>query len=535
MIVRELLAVLGFDVQEADLKKAEDSLEGLKKIALGISAAFAGIGAALLGTVKELADAGDEARDASRRLGTTVEAIQELRVAAQLSGLQVGAFDNALEQLGRRAADAAAGNKEQAAAFTGLGISVRDAGGRLRPTDELLGDVADKLQAMPDAGKRSAAAFQLFGRGGGPMLQMLAEGSAGLAKMRAEAIATGAIISGETADAADALNDDVFSLKLNVIGISRAIGAQLMPVVHGVVAETLEWFRANREVIKQRLHQAIDLMVRGFRTLWTVGRGVFQTFRQLLDIFGGLRTLAIGVGLAMGGVLAYNVGAALIAVNKLVMGLRVLTLAQLQAVAIPVLLGAAFLAFAAIVGLIIEDILVYEEHGDNAITVTRKLRELLVDKAFSSNPLIAGLQLIAKSASLAHTAVKELTEALSNLVTLVSPDAEPLAKREADRGLAKGARRLKTVPGAGFVRGVVDRLGIGGDLSVNPPVLSTSVPSSVSGRYAPSVSFGPTTVTITAPPGTEPEGFKSYVEDAMSRMEDERMRRLAEALPPPEK
>lgn len=61
---------------------------------------------------------------------------------------------------------AAGGSKEQIEVFSRLGVSVTDAAGQLRPTEDVLLDLADAFAAMPDGAEKSALAVKLFGKSG---------------------------------------------------------------------------------------------------------------------------------------------------------------------------------------------------------------------------------------------------------------------------------------------------------------------------------------------------------------------------------
>ena len=78
-----------------------------------------------------------------------VDALQELRYAAEKSGVSVDAINDALKELQIRAVDAKSGEGEAGEAFKKLGLKSTDAAGKIREPLELLNAVADRLKAMP--------------------------------------------------------------------------------------------------------------------------------------------------------------------------------------------------------------------------------------------------------------------------------------------------------------------------------------------------------------------------------------------------
>lgn len=65
--------------------------------------------------------------------------------------------------------------------FEELKVQVTDLAGKVRPADEILGDLADRFKALPDGPQKTAAAMKLFGQElGVRMIPLLNKGSAGL-------------------------------------------------------------------------------------------------------------------------------------------------------------------------------------------------------------------------------------------------------------------------------------------------------------------------------------------------------------------
>ncbi len=118
--------------------------------------------------------------------------------------------------------------------FDALGISVRDANGALRPTAEVLKEVADRFQTMPDGAEKTALAMDLFGKSGAAMIPMLNAGSEGMTALMEEARALGLVISQETADSAGKFNDNLNKLYGAASGLAAIIAAQLAPVLEQI-------------------------------------------------------------------------------------------------------------------------------------------------------------------------------------------------------------------------------------------------------------------------------------------------------------
>lgn len=174
-------------------------------------------------------DLADETNKASQRTGVQVEALSALRHAAELSDVSFDTLQTSLGRLSRNMLDTAHGTGAAKQAFRELGISVADAGGNIRPIQEVLGDVAEQFAGMQDGAQQTALALQLFGRGGQALIPFLNQGREGLAAMTKEAERLGLVISAKTAQAAEDFNDNMTRLRSTLGGVGLQVAAQVLP------------------------------------------------------------------------------------------------------------------------------------------------------------------------------------------------------------------------------------------------------------------------------------------------------------------
>lgn len=130
----------------------------------------------------------------ARMFGVDVESLQELRFAAEQSGMAVDNFDTALRRFIRRSAEAAQGTGAAKNAFKELGVELHDNEGRLRRSEDLLRDVADALQRVPNQADRLRLAFRMFDTDGAAMVNVLSQGSAGLDEFAQKARDLGLVV-----------------------------------------------------------------------------------------------------------------------------------------------------------------------------------------------------------------------------------------------------------------------------------------------------------------------------------------------------
>lgn len=225
------LIIEGKNKAGAAFKQADGQLNKLGVSAKKAGAYIAGALSitALSAFVKGSIDAADAATKSASAVGLAVEEYTALQYAAELAGVGSAELDAGLSKLNRTIDEAANGGKTQAEAFDRLGVSVLDAGGKLKTSDQILAEIADKFQTMPNGVQKSALAMELFGRSGAKLIPLLNGGAAGLEELRKEAEALGLVISGDMAAQAEVFNDNMTRLSKATTGAGNSIAADMLP------------------------------------------------------------------------------------------------------------------------------------------------------------------------------------------------------------------------------------------------------------------------------------------------------------------
>ena len=196
----------------------------------------AGVGATVLalrgamGAARQAMQDFDALDDAANTMGFGVERLQELRYAAEQSGVTVQQLEDGLRRMTRRIGlFAQDGGGPAAKAFESLGIAVVNSTGAVRSSEDIFDDVTRKLEGLETQAQKSALASQIFGDDAGPKLTLLLnQGSAAIQQMAARARELGLVIDAEMikrgADAADKLTEieKVIDARLNVAFVDFA-------------------------------------------------------------------------------------------------------------------------------------------------------------------------------------------------------------------------------------------------------------------------------------------------------------------------
>lgn len=245
----------------ADLATGADKTEKknnvLNKSLIALGAAGAVAATALAVGVKSAINTADSYAKLSQRLGIAVTDLGALAHAADLSGVSLDSVAMGVQFLSRNMANALAdATGATAQSFKTLNISVTDAQGNLRGTQDVLNDLADRFQAMPDGAQKTAFAMDLVGRGGAALIPLLNGGSEAMEDMRKEAEALGLVMSEQTAKDAEIFNDDLSRVASGLTGVFNIIAAQVLPSLvtlsGNLVALTkdgVQFFRDNLDTL----------------------------------------------------------------------------------------------------------------------------------------------------------------------------------------------------------------------------------------------------------------------------------------------
>ena len=225
MIIRKLEALFTINTNAIQFKRATDQLEQfshkVEKVMKGIASYWAVD--ALRNFMINTANAMDDIGKNAKFIGITTDALQELRYAAEKSGLSIDGLEDALKELQIRAVDSLSGVGEAFASFDKLGVKPTDAVGKIKEPLDLLIEVADKLKELSSDTDRLWVADAIFGDEGYKMRMMLYDGAAGLIKLREEARSLGLVISSEGIKKAFQFNEALVKMRLVAKASNNAV------------------------------------------------------------------------------------------------------------------------------------------------------------------------------------------------------------------------------------------------------------------------------------------------------------------------
>ena len=269
----------GFSSVTSGLKKVSGAVFNLKTALLGT------VGAAGFGLlVKSSLQATDQLAKTASKIGTTTEALSQLRFAADLTGVATQTMDMALQRFTRRAAEAAKGTGEAKNAIRELGINAQDL--VKLPLDQRMLVLADAFSNVENESDKLRLAFKLFDSEGAALVNTLSLGRDELEKLFGEARSLGIVMSSDAAKGVENANDALTRLGSLFRGVTDQTVAALAPAI-ALLTETFKNFvltgisEANGSIQEFAKALAVDIL----NAIGTTLKGLENLVNGVIDTF----------------------------------------------------------------------------------------------------------------------------------------------------------------------------------------------------------------------------------------------------------
>lgn len=203
-------------------------------------------GAAVAGSVGALAyksgKAADDLNTLSKVTGISTQQLQKYNAAANLVDVSTEAIAKSNIKLRKNMYSAANGSKSQAEAFEALGVSVTNADGSLRNSDDVFQEVITALGGMSNETERDALAMKLMGKSAtelNPMIEDMGE----TYRTVTETLDKYGLdfVDQATLDKANEFNDQLDTMKVLGQTALSIIGAQLAGYLAPALGKVVEW------------------------------------------------------------------------------------------------------------------------------------------------------------------------------------------------------------------------------------------------------------------------------------------------------
>lgn len=277
-----------------------------------VSAAAAGIGGAMLKLGYDAVTSADDLNTLSKQTGISTDSLQKMQYAADLVDVSVSDITGSMKKMKSKMVE---GNKT----FEKLGVSVKDADGNLRGTEETFYDVIKALSTIENETERDQVAMELFGKSADSLAGVIDDGGEALKEYGKQAEEMGLILDGDTLDALNQTNDTIDKVKATTTATLAQVGADvatvLAPVVEkaaegiGKVTEKLRELTPEQTEIILKIAGVVAVVAPALIILGKIVSGVgalISVIGTVVGVLGGPLTLAIAAIIAVGVLLWKN-------------------------------------------------------------------------------------------------------------------------------------------------------------------------------------------------------------------------------------
>lgn len=356
-VIKEFLVGLGFKVDEAGLAKFTAGITSATVAVTAMGAATVAAAGAIFAGVKGVAEEYNQLSKLAEQFRTTADAVDEFVDSAKILGMSDEQSIESLKNLDRAIVDTSMGMGRAKLVFEDLGITVTDAAGKLKPTTQVMAELADKFKDM-ERGKQLRVMERL---GLDPAL--LKVFNADLAALSAELQAIDesvgfdfeqAIAEGkEFTKVWKTLQQEVEKWKMLFSKMYEAIAVKMMPKFRGVMENITTSMIKFRKIVMDAMPNIIATIMPIINVILRVAEAFFTIAGRIASAVASIIGWLLKVNNATDGWAGYILAAAA--------AWKYLNLAFLKT---PI---GQLLALAAVVALLIDDFLTFKEGGESLI------------------------------------------------------------------------------------------------------------------------------------------------------------------------
>ena len=275
---------------------AQKVADGASKVAdatRGLSAAAGGALVAIGGMAYKAVTTADDLNTLAKQSGFTTAELQKMQYAGDLIDTSMEDITSSAIKLKRNMIST---SSTVLNAFNALGVSVRGVNGEIRDSTTVYWEVVNALSHIENGTARDTLAMTLLGKSADSLAGIIDDGGKALRQLGDEAERAGLIMSQETLDGLNTVNDAIDTLKARATATLRIAGAKaisaLLPVIQEIVAmlaAALEWIGSlNTEQV--RMLVTILAVVAAISPIASIVAGIANAITALIPVIMAMNT-----------------------------------------------------------------------------------------------------------------------------------------------------------------------------------------------------------------------------------------------------
>ena len=192
-----------------DIIKANLISDAIKGGLTALVDGFKAIGSAMGECLTGGAAYADNLLTLSAQTGLSTDTLEKYNAVAELADVSIETFTGSLAKTTKAMGEAQKGSTKYVEAYKKLGVSVTDANGNLRDSEDVYWETVDALKGIENETERDALAMELFGKKAQDLNTIIDMGSEGFKDLEKTAVDMGAVLGGEGLQTLGALDDQM--------------------------------------------------------------------------------------------------------------------------------------------------------------------------------------------------------------------------------------------------------------------------------------------------------------------------------------
>lgn len=275
----------------AAMQELGGKIEDAGKAFAPVSGAAAGLLGTLGGLAYKSVTAADDLNTLAKQTGLSTDALQKMRYASDLVDVSVEDITGAVGKMKK----AMSGSPD---AFEALGVSVTNADGSMRDAESVFYDTLEALSQIENETERDQAAYEVFGKSADQLAGIVDDGGAALKAYGDEAENLGLIMSGDTLDSLNEVNDEIDRGKAQLGGAATQLGATVAEVLLPLIEPLTEGIKKITEFIQGLSPETVGLVMK-IAGVVAIISPLLIGIGSVISAIGTIMTLAPAIGAAL--------------------------------------------------------------------------------------------------------------------------------------------------------------------------------------------------------------------------------------------
>ena len=241
---------------------------GLTALANGIKS----VGSAMAGALADGSAYADNILTLSAQTGLSTDILEKYNAVAELTDVSMETLTGSMSKNVKAMGEAQKGSAKYVEAYKQLGVSVTDANGNLRDSEEVYWETVDALKGIENETERDAMAMELFGKKAQDLNTIIEMGSEGVKEYTDKAVEMGAVLGGKGLEALGNLDDQMQIFSSTTASTGNILASAFAPAMasalegvngvagafNGLIASVLSGDGEAMQQAKENLNQNIQ-------------------------------------------------------------------------------------------------------------------------------------------------------------------------------------------------------------------------------------------------------------------------------------